>query len=166
MFTSRNENGALPASVRIAASDLSAIGEAARRAVPEECCGLLAGWRETSTVIIDSVHPSPNLADDRRTRFEVDPGLRLRLQRHLRAADRAVVGIFHSHPGGPAEPSRADLDAAWEPDLVWLVTGVPSDGGCPVTSAFALGAAGGAFRFFGIPLEVVADRPSSRNPAA
>ena len=114
------------------------IAEAAEAAYPEECCGLLVGRRHASgAILVEAVEPSPNVAADRRAGFEVDPALRLRLQRTLRAEDRAIVGLYHSHPDGPAEPSVRDLESAWEPDLAWLIVGM-AQGRATRTAAFAL----------------------------
>lgn len=103
---------------------LRAIVDHAEAAYPQECCGLLSGDGADSVIRIDEVHISENIAAEPDRRFEVDPALRLRLQRTLRDGGRRVVGIYHSHPNGPAQPSTWDLEAAWEPDLVWLIVGV------------------------------------------
>ncbi len=104
---------------------LKSIVDAAEKAWPEEACGLLVGrtgpgaaWR------IDRVEPAANVADDPRRRFEVDPGVRIGLERELRGADQAVVGVYHSHPGGPARPSATDRAMIFEPHLAWLITAV------------------------------------------
>ena len=105
---------------------LEAVAGHAEAAYPAECCGLLIGaaagarlWR------VRRVVQSRNLAPaGRRDRFEVDPALRLKLQRELRGSGEAVVGLYHSHPDGPPTPSATDLDSAWEPGLVWLITAV------------------------------------------
>ncbi len=106
--------------IRIAPEALRTVVAASEAAYPEEACGLLVGngWR------IGAAHPSANLAADPRTAFEVDPGLRLKLHKALRGADKAVVGVYHSHPDSPAQPSARDLERAWEPDLTWLITSV------------------------------------------
>lgn len=100
----------------------------AEAAYPAECCGLLVGlepdagsdaWRVTR------VEPSDNLASKgRNDRFEVDPRLRLRLQKELRDGPDTLIGVYHSHPDGPAQVSATDLECAWEPSLIWLITAV------------------------------------------
>ena len=50
--------------------------------------------------------------------------LRLTLQRGLRGSGQAVVGLYHSHPDGAAQPSASDLAEAWEPELVWIIVAV------------------------------------------
>ncbi len=91
---------------------------------PDEACGLLVGRRANDSVTVSRAHESRNIAADPRTAFEVDPGLRLRLQREVRDQGAEIVGIFHSHPSGDPRPSATDRAAIWEPDLLWLITAV------------------------------------------
>ena len=114
--------------IALGARQLRQIARAAEAAYPEECCGLLVGtggegserrWR------VVRVEASANLAEgDRRRRFEVDPGLLIRLHRELRGGETRVIGVYHSHPDHPAEPSAHDLELAREPGLVWLIVSV------------------------------------------
>jgi proteasome lid subunit RPN8/RPN11 len=109
----------------IGSAHLKFIVDAAEAAWPEEGCGLLVGRTGPGSVWrIDRVEPATNVADDRRRRFEVDPGVRIGLERELRGIDRAVIGVYHSHPGGPARPSATDRALVFEPHLVWLITSV------------------------------------------
>jgi proteasome lid subunit RPN8/RPN11 len=114
--------------IRIAAADLARVVAAAEAAYPQECCGLLAGRAEGKgadrAITVTAVHPSSNIAREPHHTFEIDPALRLRLQRELRDSGDSVVGLYHSHPDGRAQPSATDLDRAWEPDLAWLITAV------------------------------------------
>lgn len=102
----------LPAELRIAMRRL------ADAACPGEACGLLVGKGS----VVMALAPSANLADAPDA-FEIDTALRLRLQRRLRGRARAVIGVWHSHPRTRAEPSARDIAGAWEPDLIWLITG-------------------------------------------
>ena len=111
----------------------------ARHRYPEEACGLLVGRFETDRTVVTAAHESKNVAADRRTGFEVDPGFRLRLQREARTEGAAIVGVFHSHPSGDATPSATDRESIWEPDLIWLITAVDEDA-LGQTRAFAVDA--------------------------
>jgi proteasome lid subunit RPN8/RPN11 len=102
----------------------AALRQAVEAAYPEEGCGLLIGRREGPRIVVARALPSPNLAQDRRHHFEVDPRLRFSLQRELRGGLEDIVGHFHSHPDGPAEPSASDLECAYEPALCWLIASV------------------------------------------
>ena len=98
----------------------------AERAYPEECCGLLIGEGDpAATVAITRVVSSPNLTSSGKVdSFEVDPKLRFDLMRELEGGAHRIVGHYHSHPDHPARPSRRDIEMAWEPEMVWLITSV------------------------------------------
>ena len=91
----------------------------AARAAPEECCGILLG-REGA---IDETRPTRNLALDPRRRFEIDPQALVDAHRAARAGGPQVVGYFHSHPDGPAEPSATDRAHATGDGRVWAIIG-------------------------------------------
>ena len=95
----------------------------ARAASPRECCGLLEGVRDGDAITVTALHPSPNLAEAS-DRFEIDPALQFRLAR----AGLTIVGCYHSHPGGRAEPSVRDAEGAGEADFVWLIAGAGGPG--------------------------------------
>lgn len=92
---------------------------------PQEACGLLVGTRDGH---ISKIVESENKADNPETTFEIDVGLRLRVQRQARADGMQIVGHYHSHPTSAAWPSERDISLACEPDLVWLIAGRPDDG--------------------------------------
>lgn len=104
--------------------------DAAEAAYPQEACGLLAGRQHANgTVEVVRAHPSANLgrAPDR---FEIDPRLWVDLARALGKGPTKVVGLYHSHPDGPAQPSAVDLEAAWGEELIWIIVSVaPREGG-------------------------------------
>ena len=118
----------------------------ARTASPAECCGLIEGGIEGETVVAAALHPTRNLAAGP-DRFEIDPATHVRLLRALRGTGQNVVGCYHSHPNGRAEPSRRDLEAAAEEGFVWLIAALMAEGaatGAPRLAAFVFEA--GAFR--------------------
>lgn len=97
----------LPESVR------TAIVEHARDGAPEEVVGALAGHRgDPSTV--ERAYPATNASETPETRYEIAPDEEIELLDRIDAADLDVVGFYHSHPRGPAEPSETDERlAAW-----------------------------------------------------
>ncbi|MCG8510057.1 MAG: M67 family metallopeptidase [Rhodospirillales bacterium] len=126
---------------------LKTIVDAAEAAFPEECCGLLVGYHEPpQNLIVTRVETSPNLAEDDATeRFEVSPQMRLDVMRALEGGPECILGHFHSHPDHPAQPSERDLERAWEPEMVWLITAV-LDGQAIQTTAHVIDADGRQFR--------------------
>ena len=139
--------------VRLTRAQLQAIERAAEAAYPEEACGLLVGrsgpggaWQ------VNAVEASANVAEPPRTRrFEVDPRLRLRLERKFRESPDSVMGVYHSHPNGSAAPSETDISMIFEPDMIWLITAV-SEGRAGATKAYKPAGDGAAFRPLGLDL--------------
>lgn len=82
-----------------------------------EICGLLLGGegRIAAAVAI------ANIAADPDRRFALDPAQHLRASREARAAGMAVIGCYHSHPGGDASPSPEDAAQAGEQGRYWLI---------------------------------------------
>ncbi len=103
------------------------IGAFAAAAFPEECCGLIEGTRSGETVIALALHPTANLAAAQ-DRFEIDPAAHIALLRSLRGTGRSIVGCYHSHPGGPAQPSPRDREGAADERFVWLIQAVSEAG--------------------------------------
>ena len=96
---------------------------------PNECCGLLVGAHHKHSVKITELYKSQNQTSGNPTRsFEVDPKLRFDVMRDTQSRDDGVdiIGHYHSHPNGPAEPSATDLSMAYEPDMVWIICGMPN----------------------------------------
>ena len=92
---------------------------------PEECCGLIVGRKGPDGTEISALVPTANVAEaERHERFEVDPAAHLRLQRNLRGTEQSVIGVYHSHPAGPAAPSAHDLARAIEPGWLWIIVGL------------------------------------------
>lgn len=96
------------------------------RARPREACGLLGGLRSTSGFAVVAYLPLANRASGM-SRFAIDPLDFAAAEHDLRRAGSRVVGVFHSHPEGPAEPSDADLSAAW-PEHCQLIGGIADSG--------------------------------------
>lgn len=69
---------------------------------------------------IRALHPARNLSDNS-DRFEIDPRDHFSAIRAARANGRSIVGCYHSHPGGRAEPSASDGAGAGEDNFLWLI---------------------------------------------
>ena len=55
------------------------------------------------------------------TAYEMDPGQLVNALRELRHTGEELVAIYHSHPHGPAHPSRADIERAYYPEAAYLI---------------------------------------------
>lgn len=91
----------------------------ARHGDPHEVCGLILEWDG------EMVHRSiQNVSAVPQHRFEMDPDGLVAAYKEADLFDAKVIGVYHSHPRGPAEPSKVDRDyAALHPNLrQWIVT--------------------------------------------
>jgi proteasome lid subunit RPN8/RPN11 len=83
-----------------------------------EVCGLLLG----EGYRIDRIVPTANVAADPARWFEIDPAALFAALRAERAGGPRVIGHYHSHPNGSAQPSPHDAAAA-EPGKLWMIVG-------------------------------------------
>jgi proteasome lid subunit RPN8/RPN11 len=105
-----------------------------RDAYPHEACGVLVGERAGDDVHVRRVVRGRNLEERRpETRFELDPVTLVTAAAEARARDQDVVGIWHSHPGGPACLSAEDRRGVW-PGWSQVVVGVQRDGTTAVST--------------------------------
>ncbi len=70
---------------------------------------------------ITDIVATANVADDPSSAFAVDPQAQFDLLRSLRGSNRRVIGHYHSHSRGPAQPSPRDLAMAHDPQALWLL---------------------------------------------
>ena len=89
----------------------------ASRALPAECCGLLAG-RDGR---VELLYPVPNAAEDPSRRYEMDPAELWAARRAARDAGHEVIGFYHSHPRTPPVPSSLDVERAYYPEAVYAI---------------------------------------------
>lgn len=142
--------------ILIPATVLREIERAAETAAPEECCGLLVGRDfQGKAIRVSRRVASRNLAAERKLAFEIEPQVWLDLKRALSRGDERIVGLYHSHPEGPAAPSARDRDAAWELDpgqaMAWLIVSARYGGAAESRAhLFADGA------FLEVPVQVLA----------
>jgi proteasome lid subunit RPN8/RPN11 len=117
------------------------IAAEARAAFPRECCGLIEGiWNGDAAAVL-ALHPASNLATQP-DRFEIDPETQFAALKAARDAGHALIGCYHSHPGGIAAPSARDLAGASEEDFLWLIAALATADGDIALEAFRYGAGG------------------------
>ncbi len=95
----------------------------ARAEAPRECCGILLAEPDRPGLATRVVR-SANIEPDRpERRYLLDHAAHLEAV-ELEIADEAtIVAYYHSHPAGPARPSRSDREQALE-DTVYVIVGL------------------------------------------
>lgn len=106
--------------VRLCAGVRAAILDHARRALPDECCGLLIGASRGGETRVTRAWPARNLRRSP-TRYLVDPADHFAAIRAARRAGLAVVGAYHSHPASAPSPSATDTREADDTRLVHVI---------------------------------------------
>ena len=113
-------------SLTLHAEHLQAIYAYAERTYPEECCGLLLGTIAADASVVHDVYAVPNAWDTeaanelnenvsftKTRRYWIAPEDMLAGMREARQRNLGIIGIYHSHPDYPAEPSECDRALAW-----------------------------------------------------
>ncbi len=104
---------------------LEAIKKEVLKSYPYEGCGLLGGKVEeeiffiTKSWAVTNAWPFP---EERKRRFALDPKEFLQTEREAKKMNIEIVGIYHSHPNYPAQPSEFDAQNAWEGYLYLILS--------------------------------------------
>ena len=94
-----------------------------RAAYPNECCGLVEGVREGDSARVLALHTARNILAAR-DRFEIHPEDHFAALKTARDRGHAIIGCYHSHPGGAPQPSETDLSGAGEENFLWLIAAI------------------------------------------
>jgi proteasome lid subunit RPN8/RPN11 len=105
--------------------------EHAKAKHPQEACGLLVGRGSADRFI-----PMENVLASA-TAYEMDPAQLISTFRDLRRGGEELVAIYHSHPAGPARPSKVDIARAYYPEAAHLIVSL-ADPERPQAAAFRI----------------------------
>jgi desampylase len=83
-----------------------------------EVCGLMLGGQRVERLLYTR-NVSENPADS----FEIDPTPLFNAIRVERAGGERLIGYYHSHPNGCAEPSERDRMSAMGDLRIWVIVG-------------------------------------------
>lgn len=106
-----------PMQIRLSSALHAQLLAQAHASHPDECCGLLFGDDQR----VRRIQPAANVADDPSRTFEIDPSALIAAERAMRQGGERLIGHYHSHPNGRAEPSARDAASAASDGRLWLV---------------------------------------------
>ena len=90
--------------------------EHARKDVPIEACGYLAG----KDGVITKQYKLKNI-DNSAEHFSFDPKEQFEVMKMVRAEGLEIITNYHSHPSTPARPSEEDISLAFDPEISYVI---------------------------------------------
>ena len=121
--------------ITISQTDYESILDHARKNLPEEACGLVAGQDlSDGTRAINKVYLLTNI-DHTNEHFSIDPKDQLKAIKDMRANGLKPLGNWHSHPESPSRPSEEDKRLANDSNASYLILSLMEQKK-PVLSAF------------------------------
>lgn len=113
--------------LKIGQGDLENIHDHAKETYPEECSGMMVGMDTGEMKVVIDIWRAENTHEDERSRrFLIDPREYIAFEKRADERDVDILGVYHSHPDHPAEPSEYDRDHAW-PGWSYVITSVSDD---------------------------------------
>lgn len=106
--------------ITISEENFEKIVEHARKQLPEEACGLIAGTKEGDGKQITKVYLLTNI-DHSNEHFSLDPKEQLAAIKDMRANGLVPLGNWHSHPESPSRPSEEDKRLAYDSSASYLI---------------------------------------------
>jgi proteasome lid subunit RPN8/RPN11 len=101
-------------------ADYTKIVEHAKKELPNEACGLIAGDLDGNDKIIKKVYLLTNI-DHSNEHFSLDPKEQLSAIKDMRANGLLPLGNWHSHPESPSRPSDEDKRLAYDSKASYMI---------------------------------------------
>ena len=106
--------------IRLDKDDFNELCEYARKHLPEEACGLIAGTEEDGDRLIKKVYYLENV-DHAVDHFTLDPRQQMEAIKDMRTLGIKPLGNWHSHPESPSRPSAEDIKLAYDSKASYMI---------------------------------------------
>ena len=120
--------------ITLSKDDYERIVNHARKELPNEACGLIAGKKDGSDKSIEKVYFLTNI-DHSPEHFSMDPKEQLAVVKDMRANGLTPLGNWHSHPETPSRPSDEDKRLAYDSSASYLILSL-MEPDAPVLNSF------------------------------
>ena len=117
--------------IQIKKSDYDSIVRYCLDGLPNESCGLIAGFVDGDVKSVEKVYFLTNLD------FTMDPKEQFAAVKDARSLGLTMLGNFHSHPETPSRPSEEDKRLAYDSTAVYMIMSL-MDNDNPVFKAFGV----------------------------
>lgn len=101
-------------------ADFEKILAHAKKELPNEACGLIAGFKDGADKHIQKVYLLTNI-DHSNEHFSLDPKEQLAAIKDMRANGLVPLGNWHSHPESPSRPSQEDKRLAYDKTASYMI---------------------------------------------
>ena len=122
--------------IRMKKSDYDAVVQYCLSGLPNESCGLIAGFVDGDVKSIEKVYFLTYL-DNNNVHFTMDPKEQFAAVKDARSLGLTMLGNFHSHPETPSRPSEEDKRLAYDSTAVYMIMSL-MDNDNPVFKAFGV----------------------------
>lgn len=113
------------------------INRHAEKDYPYECCGFMLGYIRDDVRHITELRIQDNERENsKENRFLISPEAFRDAERYATNQDLDMLGVYHSHPDHPADPSEFDRTHAW-PWYTYIIISV-NDGNAGNLKAWQL----------------------------
>jgi proteasome lid subunit RPN8/RPN11 len=106
--------------IQLKKTDLDAMIEHAKKEIPNEACGLIAGTFQGEDKVVEKVYYLTNI-DQSNEHFSLDPKEQLAAVKDMRALGLKPLGNWHSHPESPSRPSQEDKRLAYDSQASYMI---------------------------------------------
>jgi proteasome lid subunit RPN8/RPN11 len=121
--------------VKLSRADYEKMLDHARKELPNEACGLIAGIDDENGVrVVKKVYLLTNI-DHSNEHFSLDPKEQLQAVKDMRANGLRPLGNWHSHPESPSRPSEEDKRLAYDSLASYMILSLMDDDN-PVLNSF------------------------------
>lgn len=111
--------------LKISSKLLKQVQKHGEASYPEEGAGLLLGSKEGDCAVVRSILPLPNSREgsSRHNRYLITPQDLLKGEQEAARRGIDVIGVFHSHPDHPDQPSAFDREWAL-PNFAYMISSI------------------------------------------
>ena len=106
--------------IQMKKSDYDAVVQYCLSGLPNESCGLIAGFVDGDVKSIEKVYFLTNL-DHNNVHFTMSPKEQFSAVKDARSLGLTMLGNFHSHPETPSRPSEEDKRLAYDSTAVYMI---------------------------------------------
>jgi proteasome lid subunit RPN8/RPN11 len=122
--------------LRIPRSIFEAVIAHARRDLPNEACGYLAGRVDGADMAEIAAHLPLTNVDASPEHFGFDPAEQFAAFRQAGGLGLKLLACYHSHPATPARPSAEDIRLAYDPGIHYVIVSLAAE--APAVQSFRI----------------------------